>query len=140
MNKFPTRHITRSDQRMAALERRVQDLEARFEEREVSTMHRPKIAIIQRIVADHYGLELPTMWSAARPAHIAVPRQMAVALAVEVAREASTVIHRMFGKKSTATVFHAIKTVHGRCDTDPKYRAEFATVKAKVVAALEAAA
>lgn len=140
MSNPSSRYCSRINSRLSVLEIRLRDLEARQLTHEVTSLHRPRVATVQRVVAEHYGLELSCMWSAARPAYMAGPRQIAIVLASQVAKEASTVICRVFGKKSAATVFHAITSVKDRCFTDPKYRAEFEVVKAKVVAALEAAA
>lgn len=134
-----SRYTSTISARLASLELRVRELEAQKEGRTVETIHRPKIATIQRIVAEEYGIDLAAMWSTDRHAHIALPRQVAIVLAARNSGYPSRVVERCF-KKCHATVYHAMQAVDERCETDPKYRAEFEAVKLKVVAALEAAA
>jgi len=77
---------------------------------------------IQRVVAEHYDVRLADMTSKRRPACIAFPRQIAMALARDLTRASYSEIGAAFGGRDHGTVMHACKLVTTRMSDDPKIR------------------
>jgi chromosomal replication initiator protein len=98
-----------------------------------------KVATIQRVVAECYGLSLIDMCSHARPDHIAHPRQVAMWLCRELTRLSLVEIGLRFGGRDHGTVIHACKAVKNRYETAHGYSQELRVVWGKVVAVLHGA-
>ena len=77
---------------------------------------------IQRTVAEHFDVRLADMTSKRRPACIAFPRQIAMALARELTRTSFSEIGQAFGGRDHGTVMHACRLVSSRVSDDPQLR------------------
>lgn len=87
------------------------------------------LGVIQKAVADHFGLHPSLMKSAERPNHIAHPRQIAMALARELTQHTLEEIGAAFGGRDHGTVIHACKAVAAHAELEPEYRAELAHIR-----------
>lgn len=72
---------------------------------------------IQRMVVEHYGLQMRDMSSKERPRSVAGPRQIAMFLCRKLTRSSLPEIARSFGK-THATVVHACKTIQDRIQVE----------------------
>jgi chromosomal replication initiator protein len=90
---------------------------------------KPSIAAIQAAVAGHFKLSVDDMVSPARSARLAVPRQIAMYLAREVATGSLHEIGTAFGGRNHTTVVHACAQVSRRAATDESFAAQLATVR-----------
>ncbi|MBQ7666777.1 MAG: chromosomal replication initiator protein DnaA, partial [Kiritimatiellae bacterium] len=86
---------------------------------------------IQRVVADQFDLRISDMTSRDRSQNVAMPRQIAMFLCRSLTRRSLPEIARAFDK-THATVVHSFKTVRGRMETDPAFRAQVETACAKL--------
>ncbi len=77
---------------------------------------------IQRVVAEHYDVRLADMTSKRRPACIAFPRQVAMALSRDLTRASYAEIGAAFGGRDHGTVMHACKLITIRMAEDSKIR------------------
>ncbi len=66
---------------------------------------------IQKTVADYYNIKLSEMHSKNRPAHIALPRQIAMYLAKELTQQSLPEIGKNFGGRDHTTVMHAVRKI-----------------------------
>lgn len=66
---------------------------------------------IQKTVADFYKIKIADMYSKKRPAHIALPRQIAMYLSKELTRKSLPEIGEMFGGRDHTTVLHAVRKI-----------------------------
>lgn len=66
---------------------------------------------IQKTVADYYNIKVAEMHSKHRPAHIAVPRQIAMYLSKELTQHSLPEIGKNFGGRDHTTVMHAVKKI-----------------------------
>ncbi len=73
--------------------------------------YRPSIERIQEAVAAHYGLTVAKLTSVSREQKIALPRQVAMYLCRELARETLQSIAEKFNKKDHTTVIAAVERV-----------------------------
>ena len=89
---------------------------------------------IQRVVAEFYDVRLADMTSKRRPACIAFPRQVAMALARELTRSSYSEIGTAFGGRDHGTVMHACKLVSARMDVDPKVRSAIMLLESRLKA------
>jgi chromosomal replication initiation ATPase DnaA len=96
-----------------------------------------KVALVQRIVAEHFGYTVHRMLERDRHAEIALVRQTAMALAKEFTRCGIVRIAQDFGGFDHGTVCYAAKAVAERASVDPEYAHRFAAVREKVRAAIE---
>ncbi len=78
----------------------------------------PTIGSIQRAVAEHYGVSVADLSSAARTAKVAWARHVALHLARELTKESLTTLGHHFGGRNHATVLHACKRVGQRLESD----------------------
>ena len=85
--------------------------------------YRPTIEKIQEAVAAHYGLTVAKLTSASREQKIALPRQVAMYLCREVAKEKFQSIAEKFNKKDHTTVIAAVDRVKLLQQTDALLRA-----------------
>jgi chromosomal replication initiator protein len=66
---------------------------------------------IQRVVADFYKVKMTDMYSKKRPRSIALPRQIAMALAKELTQMSLPDIGEAFGGRDHTTVLHACRKI-----------------------------
>jgi chromosomal replication initiator protein len=79
---------------------------------------KPTISEIQAVVGQHFGLTRDELLSAARTAHVAWPRQIAMYLARELSGESLPAIGREFGGRDHTTVLHAWRRTSTRITSD----------------------
>jgi chromosomal replication initiator protein len=94
--------------------------------------YRPPIEKIQEAVAGHYGLTVAKLTSASREQKIALPRQVAMYLCRELAKEKFQSIAEKFNKKDHTTVIAAVDRVKGLIETDEAVRTAVAQLGAKL--------
>jgi chromosomal replication initiator protein len=80
--------------------------------------YRPTIERIQEDVAAHYGLTVPKLTSASREQKVALPRQVAMFLCRELAKETLQSIAEKFNKKDHTTVIAAVERIRELMATD----------------------
>ncbi|MDQ8203884.1 chromosomal replication initiator protein DnaA [Pelagicoccus sp. SDUM812003] len=80
------------------------------------------IDTIQKKVAEYFELRHSDMLSRRRPAHIAVPRQIAMYLSRELTKHSLQEIGEAFGGRDHGTVIHACKQVDNLVDQDDSVR------------------
>jgi chromosomal replication initiator protein len=94
--------------------------------------YRPPIEKIQDAVAAHYGLTVAKLTSASREQKIALPRQVAMYLCRELAKEKFQSIAEKFNKKDHTTVIAAVERIRTLMASDPAVRAALATLTSKL--------
>jgi chromosomal replication initiator protein len=83
--------------------------------------HKPKktsIAIIQKVIAQHYRVPVDSMKSPVRTAAYVHPRQVAIYLSRELTPCSLTQIGQHFGGRDHTTVLHAIEKIREKMDDD----------------------
>ena len=85
--------------------------------------YKPSIERIQELVAAHYGLTVAKLTSASREQKIALPRQVAMYLCRELAKETFQLIAEKFNKKDHSTVISAKERVEELLGSDPAVQA-----------------
>jgi chromosomal replication initiator protein len=90
---------------------------------------KPSIPAIQTAVAAHFKLSVDDMVSAARSARLAVPRQIAMYLARELAAGSLYEIGTAFGGRSHTTVVHACAQVRRRAAEDQSFGAQLSALR-----------
>ncbi len=80
------------------------------------------IDTIQKKVAEYFELRHSDMLSRRRPAHIAVPRQIAMYLSRELTKHSLQEVGEAFGGRDHGTVIHACKQVDNLVDQDDSVR------------------
>lgn len=83
---------------------------------------------IQRAVAEHFDIRFSDILSRKRPANIALPRQVAMALCRELTSHSLPAIGEAFGKNH-ATVLHACRQITQLEESDPGMRQSLATLR-----------
>jgi chromosomal replication initiator protein len=86
--------------------------------------YRPSIEKIQEAVAGHYGLTVAKLTSSSREQKVALPRQVAMYLCRELAKETLQTIAEKFNKKDHTTVIAAVDRVVELMAADPRLGAE----------------
>jgi chromosomal replication initiator protein len=81
--------------------------------------YKPSIERIQEHVAAHYGLTVAKLTSASREQKIALPRQVAMYLCRELAKETFQLIAEKFNKKDHSTVISAKERIEELLGSDP---------------------
>lgn len=84
--------------------------------------YRPNIERIQEAVAAHFGLTVSKLTSTSREQKVALPRQVAMYLCRELAKEKLQSIAEMFNKKDHTTVISAVERVRTLLESDPVVR------------------
>ncbi len=84
--------------------------------------YRPSIERIQEAVAAYYGLTVAKLTSASREQKIAFPRQVAMYLCRELARETLQSIAEKFNKKDHTTVIAAVDRIRELSAADDRVR------------------
>ncbi len=95
--------------------------------------YRPSIERIQEEVAAHYGLTVPKLTSASREQKVALPRQVAMFLCRELAKETLQSIAEKFNKKDHTTVIAAVERVRELMASDEAVRDAVQSLSVKLV-------
>jgi len=96
-----------------------------------------RVAVIQSVVAQFYGLDVDEMLSPRRQPHIVRPRHVAMYLSLRLAPKVNyPQVGRVFERDHT-TVMHAEKRVRARMDTDPEFADEVRKLSARCCVVLE---
>ena len=95
--------------------------------------YRPPIERIQEAVAAHYGLTVAKLTSSSREQKVALPRQVAMFLCRELAKEKFQSIAEKFNKKDHTTVISAVDRVRTLIETDAAVRTAVASLTATLV-------
>lgn len=90
--------------------------------------NRPKIILIQEIVAAHYSMPISVMTSKLRPKRFVEPRQVAMYITRELTNYALDHIGYSFGGRDHGTVKHACNAVVNRIATEPVFANQIATM------------
>ena len=77
------------------------------------------IEIIQKVVADKYGLSVSDLKCKKRNKNIAIPRQFAMYISKELLEYSTTEIGIEFGGRDHTTVLHSCQKVEEQLNTDP---------------------
>ena len=88
--------------------------------------HEPKkvsIALIQKVVAQHFRVPVDAMKSKVRTAAYAYPRQVAIFLARELTNASLTQIGQLFGGRDHTTVIHACQKIKDKVENDVQLKA-----------------
>ena len=85
--------------------------------------HRPTVQI-QELVALSYGLHPSIMTSRNRDKPVAQTRQIAMYLTRQLTNRSLFCIGQSFGGRDHSTVFHAVRAVEARMESDPLMRAD----------------
>jgi chromosomal replication initiator protein len=94
--------------------------------------YRPSIERIQEAVATHYGLTVAKLTSVSREQKIALPRQVAMYLCRELARETLQSIAEKFNKKDHTTVIAAVERVKELMAQDGEVRQAVTSLSARL--------
>ena len=94
--------------------------------------YKPSIERIQELVAAHYNLTVARLTSASREQKIALPRQVAMYLCRELARETFQLIAEKFNKRDHTTVISAKDRIEELLATDPEVQAAVSTLTQKL--------
>ncbi len=95
--------------------------------------YKPSIERIQELVSAHYGLTVAKLTSASREQKIALPRQVAMYLCRELAKETFQLIADKFNKKDHSTVISAKERVEELLATDPAVQAAVTSLTQKLL-------
>ena len=80
---------------------------------------------IQKVVADYYGLQLREMLGKKRTRSLALPRQVAMALAKELTEHSLPEIGDAFAGRDHTTVLHACRQIRTLMEADGKLREDW---------------
>ncbi len=94
--------------------------------------YKPTIEKIQEAVSAHYGLTVAKLTSPSREQKIALPRQVAMYLCRELARETFQSIAEKFNKRDHTTVIAAVDRVRGLIETDEAVRTAVSTLSTRL--------
>jgi chromosomal replication initiator protein len=94
--------------------------------------YKPSIERIQEAVAAHYGLTVPKLTSPSREQKIALPRQVAMYLCREMAKETYQSIAEKFNKKDHTTVIAAVERVLSLVQSDEEVRSALAALTSRL--------
>jgi chromosomal replication initiator protein len=94
--------------------------------------YRPPIEKIQDAVAAHYGLTVAKLTSPSREQKIALPRQVAMYLCRELAKEKFQSIAEKFNKKDHTTVIAAVERIRTLKESDPAVGAALLALSSKL--------
>ncbi len=94
--------------------------------------YKPTIERIQEATAAHYGLTVAKLTSSSREQKIAIPRQVAMFLCRELAKETFQLIADKFNKKDHSTVISAKVRVEELLGQDPAIQTAVATLTQKL--------
>lgn len=92
---------------------------------------RPRLACIQRTIAELFAVPETVMQSKVRTQDYAVPRQLSMALSRELTTCSLEVIGAAHGGRDHGTVTHAVKSIAARVATDRDFAARVDAARAK---------
>jgi chromosomal replication initiation ATPase DnaA len=98
---------------------------------------RPEIQAIQRCVAQHYRMPVEVLWSRDRHEPYITARLQAIALCRQATELTLVEIGQSF-RRDHGCVIHAVRAVESRCETEPRYRAQFGALLAECQRAMAA--
>lgn len=93
---------------------------------------RPKVADIQRVVAEAYSTTVTDIISARRTASVVRPRQVAMFLARTLTLKSMPELGHHFGGRDHTTILHAVRKIADLIDHDKALAAEIADLSAKL--------
>jgi hypothetical protein len=96
---------------------------------------RPRVEVIQAIVAKHYGITRHDMISARRTAPIVKPRMIATYLAKQLTLKSLPEIGRRFGNRDHSTVLHSVRKIGHLYERDAALKADIDAIKTVIVGA-----
>ncbi|MGN7661873.1 MAG: chromosomal replication initiator protein DnaA [Anaplasma sp.] len=79
------------------------------------------VGMIQKKVAEFFGIKLEDMYSARRLRALARPRQVAMYLAKKLTQKSLPYIGKSFGGRDHATVIHAVRQVEKLMESDARF-------------------
>jgi chromosomal replication initiator protein len=94
--------------------------------------YRPSIERIQEAVAAHYGITVARLTSSSREQKISLPRQVAMFLCRELAKETLQTIAEKFNKKDHTTVIAAVDRVLKLASSEQEVRAAVAALTSRL--------
>ncbi len=94
--------------------------------------YRPPIEKIQEAVATHYGLTVAKLTSPSREQKVALPRQVAMYLCRELAKEKFQSIAEKFNKKDHTTVIAAVERIRTLMESDGSVNAALQALTSKL--------
>jgi chromosomal replication initiator protein len=94
--------------------------------------YKPSIERIQEAVSAHYGLTVAKLTSPSREQKIALPRQVAMYLCRELAKETFQSIAEKFNKKDHTTVIAAVDRIVKLAEADPEVRTAVAALTSRL--------
>jgi chromosomal replication initiation ATPase DnaA len=95
------------------------------------------IEIIKDEVAKWFKLKPHVIYSRLRPEHIVWPRQVAMALSVELSGLSCVYVARYF-RRDHGTLCHAMKRMSARCDTEPSVKQSIEGLRQCILEAVKA--
>lgn len=105
-------------------------------EPEPESNRQPTVALIIKVVCEHFGLTPLELVSRRRHAKVMIPRQIAIYLARNLTARSTPFIGSKFGGRDHTTVLHAISRIGGYINHDPEFSAQVDTMRAKITGAL----
>jgi len=111
------------EERITALERRVQILEAREPKRQTPQAGELSLSVIVDAVCKDFVISLSALMGKRRDAKIVKPRHIAMWLARNLTNRSTSSIGGFFFRDH-ATILNACQSVENLRDTNPDYRAE----------------
>ena len=84
-----------------------------------------RMPMVQKVVADYYGLQIKDLLSKRRTRSLARPRQVAMALAKELTEHSLPEIGDAFAGRDHTTVLHACRQIRHLMETDGKLREDW---------------
>lgn len=119
------------------LRERLVDLEARVTNTEqIKVTNKHRVQKIKMICAEHYGINPGAVDGPVRLAHVVAARFAAMQVASDLTTVNDLQIEKIF-KRKHGLMAHAKKYVKNRCETEPKYRAQYEAFKRKCEEALK---
>jgi chromosomal replication initiation ATPase DnaA len=113
------------EERVAALERRVMELEGRRPARRAEPGEGLAREIVRRVAA-HYGLEAREITGPGRRASLIWPRHLAIYLARMLTGMSLPELGRLFGGRDDSSIVYGVASVRERCEVEPKRSEEVA--------------
>lgn len=107
---------------------------AQFEARAALETRRPPVELIQKIVANYYGLDWRIMHCASRTIDLVRPRQIAMYLSKVMSGRSFPDIGRRFGGRDHSTVVHAVHKIKSLMAEDECLAADIEELKSRVEA------
>ena len=88
---------------------------------------------IQKVVANHFGIDPREMRSQRRSRDVALTRQVAMYLAKRLTERSLPEIGRRFGNRDHTTVMYAIRKIEERCISSHDFRAEIEEISQRIL-------